>query len=112
MLYIKKTTSVQEVTIPRNLSMPTEGKVTLALADVMGDGEVATTVESIDIYDRVYVVGVKLPKKVAEGEYEYTLRIGNAVVATGIAQVGDYKGEIISYEQETDIEQYDDTFEI
>ena len=94
--------------IPRNYATPSVGAVVLTLNDVMGDGELTVNVADIEVYDRSYMLAVKLSKKVTEGEYEYTLRIGGEVVATGLAQVGDYKANIISYDEETDIEQYDE----
>lgn len=108
MLYLKQTTTEQEAYIPRNYATPSVGATTLMLNDVMGDGELAVNVADIEVYDRAYKLAVKLSKKVTEGEYEYTLRIGGEVVATGLAQVGDYKANIISYDEETDIEQYDE----
>lgn len=108
MLYLKQTTKEQEVYIPRNYATPSVGAVVLTLNDVMGDGELAVNVAAMEMYDRAYKLAVKLSKKATEGEYEYTLRIGGEVVATGLAQVGDYKANIISYDEETDIEQYDE----
>lgn len=108
MLYLKQTTTEQEAYIPRNYATPSVGAVMLTLNDVMGDGELAVNVADMEVYDRAYKLAVKLSKKVTEGEYEYTLRIGGEVVATGLAQVGDYKANIISYDEETDIEQYDE----
>lgn len=108
MLYLKQTTTEQEVYIPRNYATPSVGAVVLTLNDVMGDGELAVNVTAMEMYDRAYKLAVKLSKKATEGEYEYTLRIGGEVVATGLAQVGDYKANIISYDEETDIEQYDE----
>lgn len=108
MLYLKQTTTEQEVYIPRNYATPSVGAVMLTLNDVMGDGELAVNVADMEVYDRTYKLAVKLSKKVTEGEYEYTLRIGGEVVATGLTQVGDYKANIISYDEETDIEQYDE----
>lgn len=108
MFYLKQTTKEQEVYIPRNYATPSVGAVVLTLNDVMGDGELTVNVADIEVYDRTYKLAVKLSKKVTEGEYEYTLRIGGEVVATGLAQVGDYKANIISYDEETDIEQYDE----
>lgn len=109
MLYLKHTTTEQEVYIPRNYATPSVGAVVLTLNDVMGDGELAVNVAAMEMYDRAYKLAVKLSKKATEGEYEYTLRIGGEVVATGLAQVGDYKANIISYDEETDIiEQYDE----
>ena len=107
-MYLKQTTKEQEVYIPRNYATPSVGAVVLTLNDVMGDGELTVNVADIEVYDRSYMLAVKLSKKVTEGEYEYTLRIGGEVVATGLAQVGDYKANIISYDEETDIEQYDE----
>lgn len=107
-MYLKQTTKEQEVYIPRNYATPSVGAVGLTLNDVMGDGELAVNVAAIEMYDRAYKLSVKLSKKVTEGEYEYTLRIGGEVVATGLARVGDYKANIISYDEETDIEQYDE----
>lgn len=108
-MYLKQTTKGQEVYIPRNFATPSVGATTLTLNDVMGDGELAVNVAAMEMYDRAYKLAVKLSKKVTEGEYEYTLRIGSEVVATGLAQVGDYKANIISYDEETDIiEQYDE----
>lgn len=108
MLYLKQTTKEQEAYIPRNYATPSVGATTLTLNAVMGDGELAVNVAAMEMYDRAYKLAVKLSKKVTEGEYEYTLRIGGEVVATGLAQVGDYKANIISYDEETDIEQYDE----
>lgn len=108
MLYLKQTTKEQEVYIPRNYATPSVGATTLTLNAVMGDGELAVNVAAMEMYDRAYMLAVKLSKKATEGEYEYTLRIGGEVVATGLAQVGDYKANIISYDEETDIEQYDE----
>lgn len=107
MLYIKQTTSVQSVAVPRNYALPFSGATTLTLSDVMGGGDIAVSVRSLEVFDRVYKLSVKLSKKMTEGEYEYTLRIGGEIVATGLAQVGDYQAEVINYEEENDIEQYD-----
>lgn len=107
-MYLKQTTTEQEVYIPRNYATPSVGAVVLTLNDVMGDGELMVNVADIEVYDRAYKLAVKLSKKVTEGEYEYTLRIGGEVVATGLAQIGNYKANIISYDEETDIEQYDE----
>ena len=107
-MYLKHTTTEQEVYIPRNYATPSVGAVVLTLNDVMGDGELTVNVADIEVYDRAYKLVVRLSKKVTEGEYEFTLRIGGEVVATGLAQVGDYKANIISYDEETDIEQYNE----
>lgn len=95
MLYLKNTRVYQRVHIPRRCGDDGIGQYSLALREVLGnevyDAEIGDSPTRSSMY---YGVDVALPEIMSRGEYEYILKKGDKVVASGIVQIGDYNMEV------------------
>ena len=85
MLYLKNTRVYQRVHIPRRYGDDGIGQYSLALREVLGnevyDAEIGDSPTRSSMY---YGVDVALPEIMSRGEYEYILKKGDKVVASGI----------------------------
>lgn len=90
MIYVHNSRHLQQVFIPLHGTMP-DGACTLLLHGEVSlkDTEVALHTMSAE---RQYIcVRFRLPKKMAKGEYTYSLRCGDAQLSSGVAQLGGYE---------------------
>lgn len=104
MIYLLSTDNPQELRIPRNLpsaSDPTALSIRSTMREMAEDVEVEDLAPA---RSRYYIV--KVEKAFTPGEYEYTLKAGNAPLAKGLIKVlPDDDTSIIEYAQnEIDIE--------
>lgn len=126
MLYLKNTRSNQRVHIPRRTIDDGEGIYSLTLREVVGnEAHIARIDDNITRSSMYYSGDILLPEGMMRGEYEYILRKGDKVVASGIVQIGDYELDVatvdytpqyispifnveaLEYQQDVNFEAYD-----
>lgn len=99
MLYLKNTRSNQRVHIPRRSGDDGEGIYSLTLREVAGDeAHIARIEDNLTRSSMYYSGDILLPEGIMRGEYEYILRKGDKVVASGIAQIGGYDIDVADVE--------------
>lgn len=131
MIYLQNTTDIQRIRIPADGAKLT-GDVTLSLVNVINRGDGVTSTFDPQIYlvdadgqyvhdadgqqivvqgpeDRTllfYVCDVELPDGMPDGEYEYTVTVGDVRVSIGLAYVGEPAPVVQNYENTVEYEQY------
>ena len=107
MLLLNNTTESQSVAVQRELkeegtptSLHIRGTVSLKAYDI--DVSFLTKSEN----GRYYFIDLSLPSKMPEGSYEYELKAGDVVLASGCARIGNYSPEDFQYEKTIEYKQY------
>lgn len=99
MLYLKNTRTNQRVHIPRRAVDDGDGIYSLTLREVAGDeAHIARIEDNLTRSSMYYSGDILLPEGMTRGEYEYILRKGDKVVASGIAQIGGYDMDVADVE--------------
>lgn len=99
MLYLKNTRSNQRVHIPRRAVDDGEGVYSLTLREVAGnEAHIARIEDDLTRSSMYYSGDILLPEGMTRGEYEYILRKGDKVVASGVAQIGGYDMDVVDVE--------------
>lgn len=112
--------------IPRRYGDDGIGQYSLTLREVAGNEAYDTEIGNNPTLSSMYYgVDIALPSIMSRGEYEYILKKGEKVVASGIVQIGDYElevanveytpqyiapifdAEVVEYQQDVDFDVYD-----
>lgn len=103
MIYLHNTSEAQVVFISRNGVTPEgdlvfKAKSTIDLTDF---SQVVTDLQTSDLY---YNLAVTLPADLPDGEYEYTLAVGDTILSSGLLVIGENfspeeYNKTITYEQ-------------
>lgn len=106
MLYLQNIQEAQAVFVPRNGALPPgslsfKGKSTIDLTL-----EIDLQVINLDLSDLYFNIAVIVPEGSPTGEYEYELKKGDDVLATGLLVVGEY-AKPRQYEKPIEYEQYE-----
>lgn len=132
MIYLQNTTDQQVVRVPANGGKVDGDVVTLEMMNTINRGAASSIsmdrrvyfldatgayvldsdgayliVGSIQDTSRLYYeLQISLPDDMPEGEYEYTVRVGDSVVSCGLAIVGEPAPSVTEYDNTVQYEQY------
>jgi len=106
MLYLQNTEEAQVLFVPKNGEIPSGDLEFVAKSTVDLVTEISLQVVDLDISRQYMYLSVILPNKVTNGEYEYTVKVGNEVMSTGLLVVGEYSHPD-QYNHEIEYEQYE-----
>lgn len=103
MIYLHNTSEAQVIFIPRNGVTPEgdlvfKAKSTIDLTDF---SQVVTDLQTSDLY---YNLAVTLPADLPDGEYDYSLAVGDTILSSGLLVIGENfspseYNKTITYEQ-------------
>ena len=104
MLYLQKTEEVQILLVPRNVAIPSGDLVFKAKSTIDLATEIDIYVINIDVSAIYMQMAVVVPEGCPNGEYEYTVSVGETVLSTGLLIIGentqpDQYNHAIEYEQ-------------
>lgn len=109
MIYLRNTTEVQQVRLPRSRGDKAVG-ATYRLALTSGvsgavefEGELTDGAE-LSFY---YQFDLQLPADLPSGEYGYELTRAGETMATGLVAVGDYERKMTEFDKKVRYEQYE-----
>ena len=106
MIYLDNTSESQVMYVPKNGTIPDgdlvfKAKSTIDL--VVEINEVVTDLRTSDLY---FNLAIALPEGLPDGEYEYTLSCGDAILSTGLLVLGGLSHPS-EYNKEIEYEQYE-----
>ena len=104
MIYLKHTTDMQIVYIPKD-GRDAVGDVLLKALSTINKSEYSFSVIEEDVSELYHMVNVELKEEMPSGEYEYTLSDEEGILSTGLLVVGDLE-TAMEYNKETTYEQY------
>ena len=87
MIHLQQTTTAQSVTIPRPQALPDSGAWALILKNGITRKEQTLSVSPV-ADGMVLTMSVSFESLPDKGQYDYTLKRGDAVVSFGLAQIG------------------------
>ena len=105
MIYLENTTDPIRVLVPKPSSRSSRSVLLTIKNEVTGEVVYRDDVEDIGTYRAFFVFRISLPKRVAIGEYEYSLKYLGEVVGRGLAQFGRYS-KADEYDEKIEIKQY------
>lgn len=88
MIYLKNISDAQVLMIPRNGGIVT-GEMALVMRNTTDLQETTLSVTDLNTSGLYFNLAVALPGGLADGEYQYSLKIGNIQVSCGLLYVGD-----------------------
>lgn len=88
MIYLKNISNAQILMIPRNGGIVT-GEMTLVMRNTTDLQETTLSVTDLNTSRLYFNLAVTLPRGLADGEYQYSLKNGNIQVSCGLLYVGD-----------------------
>ena len=106
MIYLQNTTESQVMFIPRSDDVPQGDLVFKARSTIdleVKIDEVVTDLQTTDLY---FNLAISLPAGVPNGEYEYTLVVGETTLSTGILVIGE-NSRPSEYDKDITYEQYE-----
>lgn len=106
MLYLKNNTERQTVMLPRHSDVNGEGGWLLTFEQTAAG--VRQRVVNMNVREgRNYVEATfRLPDLIGVGEFVYTLTHGGVVMSRGLAVVGDYHTERVTFKDKYTVKQY------
>lgn len=87
MIHLQQVTTAQSVTIPRPQEIPASGAWALTLKNGI-TRKAYTFAPAPTVSGMVLTMSVTFEEKPDKGQYDYTLKRGDAVVSAGLAQIG------------------------
>lgn len=106
MIYLQNTTDPQVVFVPRNVETPEGSIVFRAKSTIDLAVEVDMVVTDLRTSDLYYNIAVALPEGIPDGEYEYTLSVGDNILSSGMMMVGE-ASDPSEYNKDITYEQYE-----
>ena len=105
MIYLKNISDAQILMIPRNGEIVT-GEMSLVMRNTTDQQETTLSVTDLNTSGLYYNLAVALPKEIADGEYQYTLKDSNIQVSCGLLYIGDPQSPS-QYERTITYQQYE-----
>ena len=106
MIYLQNTTEESQVLfVPKNGATPEGDLVLKAKSTIDLDVEVNQEVTDLNTSDRYYIMNVTLPAGLPNGEYEYTLMVGDILLSSGLLAIGE-NSHPSEYNKDIQYEQY------
>ena len=87
MIYLKNISDAQILMIPRNGGIVT-GEMSLVMRNTTDQKETTLSVTDLNTSGLYFNIAVALPRGLADGEYQYSLKNGDIQVSCGILYVG------------------------
>lgn len=106
MIYLHNTTEPQVIYVPRNMETPQGDIVFRAKSTIDLAVEVEMVVINLETSALYYNIAVTLPAGVPDGEYEYSLSVGDTIIASGLLAIGGYS-DPSQYNKDITYEQYE-----
>ena len=106
MIYLQNTTESQEMFIPRNGETPQGLLVFKAKSTIDLVVEINQDVTDLQTSDLFFNLAIELPAGLPDGEYEYTLAVGEIRLSTGLLVIGE-NSHPSEYNKEITYEQYE-----
>lgn len=106
MLYLQNTKDAQVLFVPKNGTIPSGDLVFKAKSTIDLETEVNQVVIDLQTSGLYFRIAVSLPEGIPDGEYEYSLQVGDVRVASGLLVVGE-NFRPSEYDKETTYEQYE-----
>lgn len=104
MIYLQNITKSQVMFIPRNGVTPQGDLVFKAKSTIDLEVEINQVVTDLQTSDLYFNLAISLPTDLPNGEYEYTLAVGEILVSSGLLVIGENSkpseyNKVITYEQ-------------
>lgn len=106
MIYLHNTTEAQVMFVPKNTAVPAGVLRFVAKNTIDLSVEVNRFVRDLRTSDLYFNLSVALPAGIPNGEYEYTLSVGDAVLSSGLLVVGE-NANASQYNKDVTYEQYE-----
>lgn len=106
MIYLQNTTEAQVVSVPKNVQKPNGAFRFKARNTIDLSVEVDRLVADLHTSDLYFNLSVVLPAGIPNGEYEYTLSVGDAVLSSGLLVIGE-NANASQYNKDVTYEQYE-----
>lgn len=106
MIYLQNTTESQVVFVPKNGAVPSGSLVFKAKSTIDLSQEINQGVTDLDTSDLYFNLAVTLPADLPNGEYEYTLSVGEILLSSGLLVIGE-NSDPSQYNKEITYEQYE-----
>jgi hypothetical protein len=106
MIYLQNTTESQVMFIPRSDAVPQGDLVFKARNTIDLEVEINEVVTDLQTSDLYFNLAISLPADLPNGEYEYTLAVGEVILSTGLLVIGD-KSHPSEYNKDITYEQYE-----
>ena len=106
MIYLQNITDSQVLFVPKNGAVPSGDLVFKAKSTIDLAVEVSQGVIDLQTSDLYFRIAVTLPDGLPDGEYEYSILAGDAIVASGLLVIGE-NSHPSEYNKEIQYEQYE-----
>jgi hypothetical protein len=106
MIYLQNTTESQVMFIPRSDAVPQGDLVFKARNTIDLEVEINEVVTDLQTSDLYFNLAITLPADLPNGEYEYTLAVGEIRLSTGLLVIGE-NSHPSEYNKEITYEQYE-----
>jgi hypothetical protein len=106
MIYLQNTTDPQVMFIPRSDAVPQGDLVFKARNTIDLEVEINEVVTDLQTSDLYFNLAISLPADLPNGEYEYTLAVGEIRLSTGLLVIGE-NSHPSEYNKEITYEQYE-----
>ena len=106
MIYLQNTTESQVMFIARTGMTPQGNLVFKAKSTINLEVEINQVVTDLQTSDLYFNLAISLPTDLPNGEYEYTLAVGEIRLSTGLLVIGE-NSHPSEYDKEITYEQYE-----
>ena len=106
MIYLQNTSESQVMFVPKNGAVPSGDLVFKAKSTIDLVVEVNRVVTDLRTSDLYFNLAVELPAGLPDGEYEYSLSIGDTILSSGLLVIGE-NSHPSEYNKEIQYEQYE-----
>ena len=108
MIYLQNISDSQVLFVPKSKETPAGDLVFRAKSTIDLETEINQVVIDLGTSDLYYNLAVTLPPKLPNGEYEYTLAVGEELMSSGLLVIGE-NSTASQYNKEITYEQYEQT---
>lgn len=106
MIYLRNIPESQLLFLPKSGATPSGDLVFKAKSTIDHDTEINEVMLDLQTSDLYYNLAISLPEDVPNGEYEYTLQVGDIVLSSGLLVIGEnYRPS--EYHKDITYEQYE-----
>ena len=106
MIYLQNITDSQVVFVPKNGAVPSGDLVFKAKSTIDLAVEVSQGVIDLQTSDLYFRIAVTLPDGLPNGEYGYSLQVGDEILSSGLLVIGE-NSHPSEYNKEIQYEQYE-----
>lgn len=106
MIYLQNKTDSQVLFVPKNGAVPSGDLVFKAKSTIDLAVEVNQAVTDLQSSDLYFDLAIALPAGLPDGEYEYSLLVGDEILSSGLLVIGE-NSHPSEYNKEIQYEQYE-----